>query len=251
MHYESRVIFYLLVLVATLVFAGGMAGLIHLWRLGKEPSLNRNIQVSQWVRYFLRAVFFQAQIRENGVYIWIAHLCIFYGFMSLLLLTTLEFFLDWFVPANAAILEFFKSGPGNPVLALWGDFWGLVLLAGVLMALYRRYVKKPEILNTIAEDAVALWLLLAIILTGYLCEAVRLAARPESIDLAQSFAVAWLVPLLSGSGLSEGWVTSMFYFHGILSLGFIAYIPFGKLRHIIASPLTYSCVSAGDQYTKI
>ncbi len=250
MHYEAHALFYFLAFCANLIFIGGIAGLVYVWRLGKEPSLNTGITLKDWFGYLVRAVFLQKQIRDNGTYPWVAHLLIFYGFISLLLLTTLQFILTWFVSSDSWSVAFFKDGAGSSMMALWGDFWGLALFAGIVMALVRRYILKPKAVDTISEDAIAIWLLFAVVVTGFFCEAVRLAARPEAHDAAYSFVVGWLVPMLRGMGFGEGWTWFMFWVHGLLSLGFIAYIPFGKLNHVFASPLTYAFVSSGEQYTK-
>ncbi len=250
MHYETEIILYGLAFLATLIFIGGMLGLVYLWTLGKEPSLNTDITFFPWVKNFLKASFVQPQILEAGFLTWISHMMIFYGFMNLLLLTTLQFFLTWLIPSSAGIVDYFKTGDGLILMALWGDIWGLFLLFGILLALFRRYIIRPDFLETISEDAIVIWFLFIITITGFLCEIVRLSVRPDARDAVYSFAVYWMVPLFNGLNLTESHLRYIFFIHGILSLIFIAYIPFSKLKHIFTSPMIYAFVSSGGQYSK-
>lgn len=244
MHYEAGFLFYALALLAMAVFALGMYAAWRLWTLGKHPGEKQSVLSGNWLKSFGKAVFVQSQIREYGTFPWVTHLMIFYGFMALFILTTLEFILKWFMPAHfihtPAIIAYFEEGPGIILLALWGDFWGLVLLGGIGAALYRRYIIKPEKFDTISEDSIAIWLLFVITITGFLCEAVRLAVRPDAADFYASFAVFWMAPIIKLFGPTESTLTTMFYFHGIISLFFIGYIPFSKFRHIIAAPVVYA-----------
>lgn len=252
MHYENQVniIFYLLATISGIIMSAGIFGMIHLWRLGKKPTLNTDIKPSKWLSSFISAAFLQTQILEYDILAWIAHLLIFYGFISLLILTSFHSFLIWFVPETTLFFRYFTEGSGNLLIAVWGDFWGLVLLAGILMALYRRYITKPEHTNTISDDAVAIWLLFALTVTGFMCEAIRLGVYPDAHDAAGSFAVCWLVPILSGLGLAKTHLTGMFWIHSVISFVFFIYIPFSKFRHIFAAPLDYAFVTAGNQYSK-
>lgn len=254
MHYTTSPAFYSVAAIALVISGLGFWGVIHLWMMGKRDDPETSTSSPGWYGTFFKTVFTQSQILEYGVLPWVAHIMIFYGFSCLLLLTTLEFVITWLMPPHwihtVSVTEYFKHGDGILVLAVWGDFWGLVLLAGIILALYRRYIIKPEKFDTISDDSVAIWFLLILTVTGFACEAVRLAVRPDAGDAAYSFAVCWVVPFLKGFNWTEDFLKAVFYFHGILSFLFIAYIPFSKFRHIFASPLVYSFTSTAGHYTK-
>lgn len=252
MHYETQanIVFYSIAALATLVLLLGLIGMVHFWSLGKSKHLDAEIKVSKWIRSIVKASFLQTQILEYSFIAWLAHLMIFWGFISLLLLTTFHFVLNWLVPASLPFFRYFKDGSGQLLLAFWGDFWGLILLMGVLLALFRRYILRPKKLHTISDDSVAIWFLLLVTLSGFMCEAVRLAARPYSQDAVYSFAVNWLIPFLHQYNLTEAQVTISFWIHALVSFFFLAYIPFSKFRHIFASPLDYAFVTSSNQYTK-
>ena len=252
MHYASQanIVFYSIAGIATLLLVLGLVGMVYIWMLGKEKPLGTEIKVSKWITSILKAGILQTQILEYGVLAWLAHIMIFWGFMFLLLLTSFHFILIWMVPSSSSFFHYFKAGSGNFFLAFWGDFWGLTLLIGILLALFRRYILRPETQNTISDDSIAIWFLFVLTISGFMCEAVRLAARPEAQDAAYSFAVNWIVPFLRQYNWAEAHITYFFWIHAILSFIFFVYIPFSKFRHIFSSPLDYAFVTASNRYTK-
>ena len=250
MHYSVGFFFYTLSFIACLVFIVGIVDMVRIWMLGKNKEVRPPIKIKEWFNYFVRAAFLQPQIREYGVYPWIMHLLIFYGFLGLLILTSFEFLLSKFFQKGVGIHQFFTYGFGSHLIAFWGDLFGLALFVGVVMAIVRRYIIKPENLHTIEEDSIAIWLLFALTITGFLCEAIRLAADPLSRDLISSFVVAWSVPIFKALGFGKKSLTFFFYLHSIIGFFFIAYIPFGKFRHIFATPMVYGFVSSSPYYSK-
>jgi nitrate reductase gamma subunit len=252
MNYEERLgfVFYLLSAIAVIIFLGGIVGLVHIWMLGKRKSPHKTDSL-KWIKSFLKTVFFQHQILEYGFTAWLAHLLIFYGFITLFMLTSMEAIVAWLIaPHSEPVMSYFKNGNGALIWAFWGDVSGLVILAGILMALVRRYIFPPKTFKTIIDDTVAIWFLFVVVITGWFCEMVRVAARPDAHDAAYSFAVYWMIPFLNSYNLSETFLTWCFWIHVIAGLVFVAYIPFSKFKHVVASPLVYSLVTAEDSYTK-
>lgn len=193
----------------------------------------------------------QSQIREYSFVAWVAHMLIFYGFVALFVLTSFEAVVSWLIaPQFELVMTYFKTGNGALMWAFWGDLAGLAILAGILIALIRRYLFPPKTFNTISDDAVAIWFLFFVVISGWFCEVVRIALRPGSHDATASFVLSWILPLLNGYTFSEGFLKVAFWIHGIAGLVFIAYIPLSKFKHILASPLVYSFVTAEDSYTK-
>ena len=253
MHYEklANLTFYILAIIASLIMVMGVVSMVHIWRLGKAPTLNRNINGRQWTNALLKASFFETQILEYSFVAWLAHIMIFWGFISLLLLTSFHFIMNWLIPSTSTFFTYFNSGDGNLFLAVWGDFWGLIMLAGTVIALIRRYIVRPEIVSTISSDSIAIWFLFILTVSGFLCEAVRITVYPNAVDAGYSFAVKWLVPFLDNFHLTSTSLKYIFWVHSILSLMFIAYIPFSKFRHIFASPLDFAFVTSGERYSKM
>ncbi len=248
MNYEVSLVFYILTAISVLIFLFGMWGLIHMWKLGKNKG--PAISPGKWVASLIKTILIQPQVKEYDGLAWVMHLMIFYGFMLLLFLTGWEAFLADIVPSTASLHQYFKVGEGNLILSVWGEIGGLLLLLGILLAIYRRYVLKPEKYNTISDDSIAIWLLFLLVITGFICQVVRLAVDPAAMDLSTSFTVAWLVPAVKNLNLTMGNLRVLFYIHSLLGFAFVAYIPFSKFKHIFATPMVYSNTTASESYSK-
>ncbi len=105
------------------------------------------------------------------------------------------------------------------------------------MAAYRRYIKKPETIETKAQDTIALLLIAFIIITGFLVEGLRIATAGDS------WAFLSFVGLATSkifSGISEETTTFLhkffWWFHTALAMGWIATIPYTKFFHILTLP---------------
>ncbi|MCP4717554.1 MAG: 4Fe-4S dicluster domain-containing protein [Deltaproteobacteria bacterium] len=117
------------------------------------------------------------------------------------------------------------------------DLIGLLGLAGVLWAAYRRYVQKADRLNdTKQEDAVALIWLGAIIVLGFCIEGLRLAITGQGAGSSPVGAAFSVIFMPFGQGLQVGLHSLLWRLHFFLVIGMIACIPFTKFRHIIISP---------------
>lgn len=233
MFYEHPWIFYAFSALAVVVFVLGLAGRIFLWRKGQAPAMEDPPGVGAMLKAVPGKVLFQTTILEHGMLRWVMHLAIFWGFILLFVESVWLMVLEWVVPAQSSVTVFFESYGGQALLNAWGDFWGVVLLAGVTVALFRRYVLHTEQLETLAEDSIALWFLLLVSLSGFAAEGVRVALG-EGQALGWAFAgrlFTWVPGLLGIEDTMSG-----FWLHGIISLLFIAYIPYGKLLHLVAAP---------------
>jgi Fe-S oxidoreductase len=143
---------------------------------------------------------------------------------------------------------------GTPYLwfSLITDIGGILVLVGIIMAAYRRYVLKPERLNTVLDDGIGMALITAILITGYMIEGTRQAVTelplhpdwavwsPGGYVFAKAFADMSQDSLLS-------WHTFLWWFHSALTIGAYIYVAlvFSKLQHIFVSPLNIFFRSLG------
>jgi Fe-S oxidoreductase/nitrate reductase gamma subunit len=136
---------------------------------------------------------------------------------------------------------------GKPylIMSFIFDLFGLFALIGVLMAIDRRYIKKPDRLgykgkmDNRPEDAIVLLLILAIMVTGFLIEGLRIASFNYPTFEMWSF-VGYLTALtFQGVNVEtlKGLHKFMWWFHTFIALSFIAYIPYSRLLHIVTSPV--------------
>jgi heterodisulfide reductase subunit C/nitrate reductase gamma subunit len=119
------------------------------------------------------------------------------------------------------------------------DVFGLLFLAGCVLFFWRR-LQKPASVGHRATDWYVLISFLAIGITGYLVEGLRMAwQKPEGIGASCSPVGSLLASSLTSMG--EPAVRSahfgMWWVHSFLVFGFIASIPHTRLFHMIAGPL--------------
>lgn len=122
------------------------------------------------------------------------------------------------------------------------DVSGLVLLAGCLLAAcqWRRLDRKADVANLPRRDWLALWLLGAIVVVGFVLEGMRMAMTGFPTGSGGAFAGAilgWLAKsLMTGQALSQAY-GYVWYAHAILTGLTVAYLPFSQLRHVVLAPV--------------
>lgn len=234
MGYQHSLIFYILTILAMAAFAVGVTGHVLFVRQGGRPMRKSDLDTTVVRRALLKRVLLQLQLLQRSPFRWAVHMAIFWSFIMLFLESLWLMVLAWVISEGGAVGLFFSGYSGQALLNLWGDAWGVVLLAAVCVALVRRYIVRAKQLLTLLEDAVALWFLLAVVLSGF-------AAEGTSLSLGGRLAPGWAF-----AGRAFEWVgpafglhdaMTLFWFHGAISLAFIAYIPFGKLVHMLVAPI--------------
>jgi len=253
MYFEATALLYILTVFTLIIFFAGVYANIYLWRKGKAPSLHHRLLSGPIIKALILDALLQAQLLKQSLVRWFMHICIFWGFLGLLAHTTLLAIMSHLVPGNSPLAQYIFSGPGKPFLDVWGDLWGLILLVGLLIAFSRRYVVKAVQLDTILSDNAALIFLFAIALTGFLSEAERLAALPFEPYMRYSFVGSFLASLLRSMPTLICDYSSVVWVHTLISLVFIAFIPFSKTWHAFVSPVEIALdaserTSLGENY---
>lgn len=134
----------------------------------------------------------------------------------------------------------FPRGTAYLVYELVMDIAGISILAGVIMAFFRRLVLRPKSLETRWDDYFALSLLALIPLLGFTMEGTRLLATNP--PWAAWSPVGNLVArILAGFGMTPQGATQLhdilFWVHVGVALTLVASIPFTKMRHLVYAPL--------------
>lgn len=243
------------------------------------------------VKVLVVDILLQVRTLQESPFRWLMHICIYYGFMVLLLMHALENFIS-----EPLFTDYYSTL--NPFLFL-RDFAGILVIFGVCLAIYRRFVLKSPRLITSPMDRATILLLAAIILSGVLLQGVKFTSHTEYQEMVEdwsrledsgqeialeSFWVEYfsiVSPTIKGpisqEQLSQGRelhemycaechsspksaltgyavakmvspiaykldqmdiVTILWYFHFIACFLGLAYLPFSKMFHIIASPLS-------------
>ena len=219
---------YLFAFAAIALFVWGYYRRYRLWRIGQPEEVKLNVGGAFW-RLFDNALIQRRVLRQP--YPGLMHLAIFWGFVVLFVGTL-------FVAAKADIGLPVFHGTWYLVLSAALDLMGLVAIIGVVMALVRRYVMRPDYLENRVEDGLILTFLLTVLVTGFWLEGLRIAAAGDPwahwtpVGL---FFANYLVPTSSSAQLALH--QFLWWLHLLLGVGFILALPFTKLGHILVAPL--------------
>ena len=224
------VVMYASMGIALLVFAYGIWRLFRVWRLGRRAAVwNR---LGGRLRRMLAAIAQATVLRRRLP-----------GFMHALI------FYGWWVLFGATCVVFIDHDLGLRIMqgafylvfqSLIVDLFGALVLLGLGIAFYRRYVMRPQQLeHREPADALLLGSILLIVLTGFALEGIRIAATD---DPWANWSPIGAVTSLSLGRLADDaaltraypwfWLTHLLLWHVLL-----AALPFTKFVHVFTSPL--------------
>lgn len=227
---STAAIMYSLFAGVVVIFAWGVFQRVNAYRRGRAEREDRLDDL--WGRTVdaFRIGFAQQKVLERKVG-GLMHLAITSAFFVLFIATclvALEFDL------GVQILD----GDFYIVFKLFADTFGLVLLAGIFVALVRRYLFRPDGLTREGDDLLQLLLLFVIGVTGFLIEAVRLAAT-HPVAAPASYVANAVAPLFAGASVGDllSAHRALWWTHLLLAFGFLAAIPMSKMLHLGAGPV--------------
>ena len=228
-------VMYALVAVQALLLGYGATKRYLMWRSGGSYGPVTNIGAR--LKTTLGVVLLHRRlIRRGYVYAGLMHLFIFWGF-AMLFVGTLIVLLEADIMRPYFGVSFYQ-GTFYVVYKVVINFFGLIFLIGLLMALWRRYVRVPaKFARSLGDDAIVLGILLALGVTGFLLQALRLAATHD--PNAPIHWVSYPIALaLSGvdTGTLEAVHTGTWWFHMLANTALICYIPVSKLFHMFTGP---------------
>ena len=230
--------------VAMAIFAYGVYRRWQMWKaLGKSEIRWDNVGQRIWL--LVRDGFFQIKTWRDP-YPGIMHGLIFFGFFVLIFGAAFD--AGEFHITEPLFNWSFLRGNFYLGFSFLMEVFGLSVLLGVLMALFRRYVQKPDRLgykgkpDNTADDAIVLLLIGGIIITGFIIEALRIYATK---DPATGYAtwevwsfVGWTLSLaFTGMDVNTAKLLHKisWWTHTFIALTFIAYIPYSRLLHIMTT----------------
>ena len=220
-------IFYLLAAAAILIFSAGVYSHLAVWR--KAIRLQPRQLTWRKLGHTVTDVLMGRQVFKGDLSAGLMHGCILWGFLVLFIGTVLVAVDHW-------VFEFLK-GALYLVVELILDVAGLILLVGLVWALGRRYLQRVSRLERGLAPAGIPLLLMVVALTGYLTEGCRLAAQNPAWGPWSP--MGWRLNFLWSNEQSARTLYPFFWwFHALISLGTIAYLPFSRLFHLLAAPVS-------------
>lgn len=160
------------------------------------------------------------------------HQLILIGFLALLFTTTMVF-----IDHDLGI----KIYQGNFYLGvtIFSDILGFGLMLGLLLAIARRYISKPEKLHSTSADILMLGLLALMCIQGFLLEGIRISATQDPWAKFSPIGYIISIPFKNiNLDFQSNLHFTIWWFHTITVFVFIAYIPYSKFLHIFSSSLS-------------
>ena len=229
----GRISIYALMAIPFAFLAYGLAKRVQLWRRGQPEN-----RFDQWATRLkgalLKSVFHGRIVRENKLYAGIMHAFIFGGFIVLFIGTIIVAVEE---DVTVALLGWsFYQGNFYLGFKFAMNTAGLLLIAGVLMAFYRRYVERERIQETAPDDMLVLGFLLVLSVQGFVTQALRLAVVQDPWERWSFVSYPMSIVL---RGLPEGLLTSLhvanWWSHYITTFVFLAYFAYSKMIHPFTS----------------
>jgi len=250
----EKYLFYGLVYASLAYMVWQIVQRIRVWQQGRplgelRPGwrywLPSRVELTRWVENVGAYVLLQKKVRSSrptsGAPM---HLLMFYGFVSLVLATTL-LAINTYGPIK------FHHGLYYEIYESAFDFLGLLFVVGVGWAFFRRaFALRVELgaaalvepapkqmeqrrrwpMSHSLNDFLTLGLLFTIGFTGYWLEASRISNVPQSFDRVSFVGYAWAQ--LQGR-VSDNFYHFMWWFHMVWVIVFFAVIPKMRIRHIV------------------
>jgi len=235
-------ILFALTAVAVVIMAYGIYRRWLMWKAMGKPEMRLD-NMKERVKTVLAEVFLQRKVLKDP-YPGIMHGLIFFGFFVLIFGAAFD--AGEFHVTEPLFNWSFLRGNFYLGFSFLMDLFGLFVLVGVAIALDRRFVKRPdrlgykgEIDNT-PDDVIVLLLIAGIIATGFVIEALRIYVTNPPWE-GWSF-VGWLLSrTFTGVDYDTARILHKvsWWVHVFFALGFIAYIPYSRLMHIITTPANH------------
>jgi len=223
----SGAIFIVVLVIALAFFAWALNRRVQYVMLGR-PESRFDRPLARTAGFFV-LVFGQKKLFKERV--GIIHFFIFWGFI-VIAFGTLQIIAEGIHPgftfpwAESYTFLFIK------------DLLSLIVLAGLLVIAYIRYVVRKTRLEPSAEAGVILGLIFFLILSEFFYSGFTYALdpTPASEGAFVATAIAGWVGGLSDSALELG-RTILWWIHVVLLLAFLVYIPISKHMHLIMCPV--------------
>jgi len=192
--------FTLSLYISLVIFVFGMALKVSSWFRwtldGEEEAFKPGARVSaalkgifltlfsgkifRVAKAFFCDILFQSRILRESLLRWVMHMCLFWGFLLLLLMHALEKYFSY---------PLFKdySATLNPFLFL-RNLFGLMVMIGVGISIYRRFFLRIP-LFTNRMDRYALVILAVVMLSGFLLEGGKISSHTAYQSMVEEYAV--------------------------------------------------------------
>ncbi len=242
----EKVLFYFLATVTVFVFAYGTYQRFARYADGKSDWFDRLDDLPGRIASAAKIVASNEKQFNRDLVGGLMHAFILWGFLTLLIATTILFIDEWYRVFTIAMGDRQSFWVGDFYLSyqLVTDALGLLFVVGLSIALWRRYVARTDRLHgkhTNWEDDFLVWSLFLLGVGGFLLEGLRIIGTGEPIVTVEpvSFVGTATALGLTTLGIDTGAAATVYpiawWSHALLAFLFIAAIPYAKPFHMISS----------------
>lgn len=139
-----------------------------------------SVKVFTLIRAFFLEVILQTRVLRQDFLRWIMHLCIYVGFMLLLLMHALEKYIS-----SELFTDYYPTI--NPFMFL-RDLFGALVILGIAIAVYRRFILKVPRLATNVMDHYTIIILAIVMLSGLLLEGTKIVSYSGYQAMVEDYA---------------------------------------------------------------
>jgi heterodisulfide reductase subunit C/nitrate reductase gamma subunit len=134
------------------------------------------------LRVFILDVILQVRVLRQDFLRWLMHICLYIGFMLLLLMHALDTYVT-----SVLFPEYYSTI--NPFMFL-RDLFGALVIIGIAIALYRRFILKVARLRTGGQDHYAIIILAVIMISGVLLEGSKITSYTRYQEMVDEYTIA-------------------------------------------------------------
>jgi Fe-S oxidoreductase/nitrate reductase gamma subunit len=224
---------YPLTAVVLAVLALGLREPYARWRRGRPEAPPAPLAAR--LRSLLLYALGQARVVRDP-FAGVCHVALYSGFLVLFLGTLM-------IAVQEDLRVPFLRGDFYLFYSLFLDLFGLVALVGLAGLAWRRYVLRPAQLDSGWDDALALALLAAILVGGYVLEGLRIAAtelgphpdwaRWSPVGAAVAHGV---LALGAPPDALRAWHKIAWWSHALLAFAWMGLLGWTKMRHVLLAP---------------
>jgi len=139
-----------------------------------------SVKILTLIKVFFLDIVLQRKILQEDFFRWLTHILIYGAFMLLLFMHALDNFIT-----APIFTEYYPTI--NPFMFL-RDLFGVLVIIGLCMALYRRFILKPPRLNTNSMDNYAIIILAIIMFSGFLLESTKIGSWSIYKQMVEDYA---------------------------------------------------------------
>ncbi len=140
-----------------------------------------NVKIFTLLRVFVFDVLMQIRVLREDFLRWLMHIFLYGGFMLLLLMHALDKYIT-----SMLFPEYYSTI--NPFMFL-RDLFGALVIIGLAIALYRRFILKVPRLRTSGRDHYAIIILAVIMISGVVLEGIKITSYSAYQDMVNEYTV--------------------------------------------------------------